>query len=40
MQTRTRILKAFDEVSSCLPAETNTLLDAVERSLESQRHGG
>jgi DNA-binding MarR family transcriptional regulator len=40
MQTRTRILTAFDEVSSSLPAETNTLLDIVERALRSQRHGG
>jgi DNA-binding MarR family transcriptional regulator len=40
MQTRTRILTAFDEVSSSLPAETNTLLDIVERALHSQRHRG
>ena len=40
MQTRTRILTAFAEVSSSLPAETNTLLDVVEGYLEGQRHGG
>jgi DNA-binding MarR family transcriptional regulator len=40
MQTRTRILTAFAEVSSSLPAETNTLLDVVEGYVEGQRHGG
>ena len=40
MQTRTRILTAFDEVSRSLPAETNTLLDVVEGYVEGQRHGG
>ena len=40
MQTRTRILTAFAEVSSSLPAETNTLLDVVEGYLDGRRHGG
>jgi DNA-binding MarR family transcriptional regulator len=40
LQTVTRILTAFDEVSSSLPDEANTLLDIVERALDSQRHGG